>query len=141
MLLVLEPFALTDTTPALEAAVSLAATICWAWTHESDDRVVLAVAGDEPVVVRGHGGPGKAFDLLEALAVVRGTLRPNLAGLERRLLDDPLPPGPALLVSSRAGDGRAAEELARRLDRPVAYLDATRPPAFYEPPVVKPSVL
>ena len=42
--------------------------------------------------------------------------------------------GPALLVSSRAGDGRAAEELARRLDRPVAYLDAAAPPSFYQPP-------
>jgi hypothetical protein len=45
----------------------------------------------------------------------------------------PLPAGPALLVSSRP-DGSTADDLSRRLDRPVAYLNAAAPPSFYHPP-------
>ena len=69
--------------------------------------------------------------LSDALYRLRG---PDLAGLERRLLDARLPPGPALLVSSRRSDHRAADMLSARLDRPVAYLDAADPPPFYQPP-------
>jgi uncharacterized protein (DUF58 family) len=133
LVLLLEPYAETDPSPALEAALSLAATICWTWTHGSDDRVVLGIGGEESTVVAGFGGPRQEFILLEALAAVRGTLRPNAAGLERKLLEVPLPLGPALLVSSR-GDSGMAEELSRRLDRPVACLDGTAPPSFYQGP-------
>ncbi len=135
LLLILEPFVAESGSDALlEAAVSLAATVCWVWTHEEDDRVVLAVAGAEPVVLTGHGGPGRSQEYLECLAAVRGTAAPDLAGLERQLQRQPLPAGPALLVSSRPGDSRTAEALTQRLDQPVAYIDAGRPPAFYQAP-------
>jgi uncharacterized protein (DUF58 family) len=137
LVLLLEPFAEAEPSAALEAAVSLAATICWAWTHGSDDRVVLAIAGEEPIVVAGFGGTGQDFLLLETLAGVKRTLRPNLAGLQRKLLDVPLPLGPALLVTSRRNSG-AAEELSRRLDRPVAGMEGLAPPSFYHPPELVP---
>jgi uncharacterized protein (DUF58 family) len=136
LLLIVEPFAPAGRPDGatLEAAVSLAATVCWAWTHESGDRVVLAVAGAEPQVADGHGSPVQALELLELLAGVRGTPAPDVPTLVRRLRKVGLPAGPALLVSSRAGDSRAAEELTRHLERPVAYLDAAAPPTFYQPP-------
>jgi uncharacterized protein (DUF58 family) len=134
LVLILEPFAETDPSPDLEAAISLAATICWTWTHGTDDRVVLAIAGEEPKVVTGFGGPGQEFMLLEALAGVKGTLRPDAAALQRKLLDVALPLGPALLVSSRRGDTKSADDLSRRLDRPVALLEGCAPPSFYQPP-------
>jgi len=134
LVLILEPYAETDHSADLEAAISLAATICWTWTHGSDDRVVLAIAGEEPQVVSVFAGPGQEFMLLEALAGVKGTLRPNPAALQHKLLDVPLPLGPALLVSSRRGDGSMADELSRRLDRPVALLEGFSPPSFYQPP-------
>src|SRR5207249_8955043 len=62
----------------VEEAVSLAATIVWAWTHESGDRVVLGVAGASPAVVAGHGGPKQGEQLLECLAGVVGTVKPDL---------------------------------------------------------------
>ena len=64
----------------------------------------------------------------------KGTATPDVAALVRGLRAVPLPAGPALLVSTRQGDGRTAEELSRRLERPVAYIDATAPPSFYHPP-------
>jgi uncharacterized protein (DUF58 family) len=135
LLLFVEPFAPGGGPEGpLEAAVSLAATVCWAWTHEAGDRVVLAVAGSEPVVADGRGVPGQALELLDRLAGVEGTPTPDMAALVRGLHAVALPSGPALLVSTRRGDGRTAEDLSRRLERPVAYIDATAPPSFYHPP-------
>ena len=95
---------------------------------------MLAVAGAEPVAVPGRDGPAAAVALLECLAEIRGTAAPDLAGLAKELARLDLPLGPALLVSSRPGDGRSAEELSGRLERPVAYVDAGDPPSFYQPP-------
>jgi uncharacterized protein (DUF58 family) len=136
LLLILEPFAGPNNAKSerLEAAVSLAATVCWAWAHESNDRVILAVAGREPVVADGLGSANQALALLECLAAVRGSETTDLPALERRLLSVALPGGPALLVSSRRNDSRTAEALTRRLERPVAYIDAADPPSFYQPP-------
>ena len=100
---------------------------------EAGDRVALAVAGAHPAVLTCGDGPGAAIELMEALAAVRGTPLTDTTALARRLLELPLPPGPALMVSSRP-DARTAEDLSRILDRPVAYLNAARPPSFYQPP-------
>jgi uncharacterized protein (DUF58 family) len=135
LFLIVEPCAEPGvSSPALEAAVSFAATVCWAWVNEEGDRVVLAVAGQEPTVVPGRDGPAAAVELLGRLAKVQGTTAPNVPGLVKRLAALALPAGPALLVSSRPGVSRLAEELTRRLERPVAFLDATAPPSFYQPP-------
>src|SRR5262245_63945400 len=103
LFLTLEPFVGPSGAKSgrLEAAISLAATVCWAWAHESGDRVILAVAGREPLVADGLGSANQALAMLECLAAVEGTQTPDLPALERRLLSVALPGGPALLVSSR----------------------------------------
>jgi hypothetical protein len=95
--------------------------------------VVLAVVGPDPVVRASGDNPATIVGLLEALAEVRGTTRIDAALVARRLHERPLPPGPALLVSSRT-DANTADELSEALDRPVAYLNAREPPSFYHPP-------
>jgi len=134
LLLILEPYAPAADSNCVEAAVSLAATICWTWAREASDRVALAILGPEPVLVPGGDGPRAAVATLEALAVVRATDAPDVA---RQLGRMPLPAGPALLVTTRP-EARTADELSRVLDRPVACIDAAAPPSFYQPPSDRP---
>ncbi len=134
IVLITEPFATRDDVEAVEAAISLAATICWAWSQEAGDRVTLAIAAPEPVLLTSGDGPGAVLELIEALASVTGAAEMNIDGLGRRMAEQPLPAGPVLLVSSRPDRG-SAEELTRILDRPVAYLNASSKPSFYQPPV------
>ncbi len=134
LLLILEPFAPTPDSNLVDAAVSLAATVCWTWAKEAGDRVTVAVAGPEPVVVPGGDGPGAVIAGLEALAAVQGVTEVDAAAIGRRLDRTVVPPGPTLLVGTRP-EGRTADELSRVLDRPVAYLSALDPPPFYQPPV------
>jgi uncharacterized protein (DUF58 family) len=136
LVLIVEPFAESRESPAVDAAMSLAATISWAWSKESGDRVVLGIAGPKPVVRTTGDDPTAVVDLLEALAAAEGDIDIDAAGLCRRLQERSLPPGPAVLVSSRS-DGRTADELGRHLGRPVAYLNAAAPPTFYQPPVLR----
>jgi uncharacterized protein (DUF58 family) len=131
LVLIVEPFG--EDAGLVDDAVSLAATICWTWSKEAGDRVVLAIAGPEPRVCASGDSPASAIDLLEVLAAVRPTLRVDAGLVGRRLHERPLPPGPALLVSSRP-DALTADELSDLLDRPVAYLNAAEPPSFYHPP-------
>jgi uncharacterized protein (DUF58 family) len=122
-------------TPDLEAAVSLAATVCWEWCRQRGDRCVLAVVGDEPQLVDGVTGPEHALRLLECLALVRAGARPaDPEGLAERLARLSLP-GAAVLVLS-AGPGELAAVLDRRLRRPVACVDASALEGvdFYERP-------
>src|SRR5439155_17840977 len=88
LLLIVEPFAPPGVpggagspaqSAALEAAISLAATVCWSWTYDAGDRVVLAVAGPQPQVADGRGAQGQALELLEVLAAVKGTTAQDLA--------------------------------------------------------------
>ena len=53
-----------------EEAVSLAATICWEWCRRRGDRLGLATAGPNPLVLEGLTGPAHARRVLECLAVV-----------------------------------------------------------------------
>jgi uncharacterized protein (DUF58 family) len=133
LLLLVEPFSPAAGSNDVEAVIALAATICWAWSRESGDRVVLAVVGADPVAAVGGDGLDAVVPLLETLAGIEASATADLAGLERRLRDVPLPGGAALLVSSRP-DGSTAERLSLSLDRPVAFLSATDPPPFYQPP-------
>ena len=133
LVLIVDPFDAGGNSPAVEAAISLAATICWAWAAEAGDRVLLAIAGHEPVIVGGRDGPEASLELLRALAAINGTAHTDSEGLGRRLRERLLPAGPALLVSSRK-DASTTEALGRALDRPVAFLDASAPPSFYQPP-------
>jgi uncharacterized protein (DUF58 family) len=116
----------------VEAAVSLAATVCWEWCRQKGDRLTLAVGGAEPALLTGVTGRPLALRLLECLAVqTAGTDRGRLLD---RLAEAPLPRAGVLVVSTQA-DG-FARELARRLGRPVAAVDASDLDAveFYEGP-------
>jgi uncharacterized protein (DUF58 family) len=137
LLLFVEPFAVPGESYPVEAAVSLAATICWAWSREGGDRVVVAIIGPNPVTLVASDRPEGVIDLLELLALVNGAPTADLDALERQLERLSLPCGPALLVSSRPV-ALMADELTRRLDRPVAYLPAGEPPSFYQPPTSMP---
>jgi uncharacterized protein (DUF58 family) len=58
--------------PRFEAAVSLAATICWEWCRYHEEHLVLAIAGSNPVSHRGRPTRELAFEMLRALALVQG---------------------------------------------------------------------
>jgi len=122
-----------EESPAVvEAAVSLAATVCWEWCRQRGDRLALAVGGPEPALIEGVTGEALAFRLLECLAVRPGV--GDRAALLDRLGAEPLPRAAVLLVTTRA-DG-FADELARRLGRPVACAEASDLAGveFYEGP-------
>jgi uncharacterized protein (DUF58 family) len=133
LLLLVEPFSVLPTSNEVEAALQLAATICWAWSREAGDRVILAVVGPDPSVVRGGDGPEAALALLEALGGSQGAVAADFDALDRQLRSVPLPGGAALLVSTRP-DASTAERLSLTLERPVALLSAIDPPSFYQPP-------
>jgi uncharacterized protein (DUF58 family) len=116
----------------VEAAVSLAATVCWEWCRQRGDQLVLAVGGPKPVLIAGVTGEALAIRLLECLAV-----QPDVGGraaLLDRLGEELLPRAAVLLVTTRA-DG-FVDELARRLGRSVACADVSCLAAveFYEGP-------
>jgi uncharacterized protein (DUF58 family) len=110
-------------TPVLEDAVSLAATICWAWCRQQGSRLLLVVAGREPAVVDGVTGPELALSTLEQLAVLAGEPATEAARLPAGLTSGALPRGPILVVAP--GPSRLAGPLEQRLRRPVARLDAS----------------
>jgi uncharacterized protein (DUF58 family) len=126
--LIVEPYSQRPGDPALEAAIQLAATVCWSWAEDAGDRVLLAVLGGDPPVVTG----GRLAQL-ECLARLTGSARPSADAMLAELDRVAVPPGPALLISGRAATDTAAA-LGRRLGRPVALIDATRPPGFYQTP-------
>ena len=117
---------------AVEAAVSLAATVCWEWCRRKGDRLTLAV-GVDPVLISGVTGEPLALRLLECLAV-QSAAETERGFLMERLTRGPLPRAAVLLVTARA-DG-FADELARRLGRPIVCVDAADLSAadFYEEP-------
>jgi uncharacterized protein (DUF58 family) len=119
----------------LEAAVSLAATVCWEWCRQRGDRCVLAVAGPEPLVVDGMTGPDHARRMLECLALVHdGTGPPDPDGLAERLARLSLLGASVLVVG--AAPGALADVLGRRLRRPAARVatSALDGVDFYEGP-------
>jgi uncharacterized protein (DUF58 family) len=119
---------------AVEEAVSFAATVCWDWCRQRGDRLVLAVAATEPVVIDGITGKDHAVRLLECLAVQHAESGQAGTALLDKLAGQRLPPAPALLVSV-AGDSLAGP-LSRLLNRPVAAMDvsALADVDFYERP-------
>jgi uncharacterized protein (DUF58 family) len=104
-----------------EQAVSLAASICWEWCRRPGDRLVLATAGPDPVVLDGVTGPAHGLRLLECLAV-QERAPTDARALLGRLARAALPPGAIVLVS--AGPSALAGPLRQGLGRPVSSLDA-----------------
>jgi uncharacterized protein (DUF58 family) len=134
LLLIVEAYE-SDRTPShLEAAVSMAATVAWHWAKDGGDRVVLALAGETCVVHATRDGRDPVGGVLNGLANVRGSARPDFDALAARLDSIGLPYGPAMFISSRGSNKQAIDKLSARLKRPLAYLDATNPADFYVPP-------
>jgi uncharacterized protein (DUF58 family) len=126
LVLILDPFCspANPHCPLLEEAISLAATICWEWCRQTGDRFVLALAGEDPVVIEGFTGRELAARMLECLALETGTSKPDPAKLVERL-QPILPPAPVLLVSTR--DKGLDDDLERGLHQPVARLNLSSP--------------
>lgn len=120
----------------LDATLSLAATIVWNWSIELGDSLVLAIAAEGGTCLSSKGGREQKLRMLEALAVQTGKKPVSAAAAGRLLAAVEIPLGPALLVGGRTGPARLADAISALIDRPVAFLDANRPPDFYEPPAV-----
>jgi uncharacterized protein (DUF58 family) len=134
LLLIVEAFEPARGPSHLESALSLASTIVWEWARDGGDRVVLAVAARESIIVATRDGRDPVGGVLTCLADVRGAAQPDLEELASKLDRIALPAGPALLVSSHGEAGRNVAHLSARLGRPIAFLDAANPPDFYVPP-------
>ena len=59
LMLILDPWSLAAKPEALEAAISLAATICWDWSRHGHDQLFFAAATQEPTVISGSSDAGK----------------------------------------------------------------------------------
>jgi uncharacterized protein (DUF58 family) len=111
-----------------EEMISLTASICWEWCRRRDDRLVLATATAEPVVLDGLTGPIHGRRILECLAVLECRSGPVDAAVIRRLQARRLPA--AVVVVVALGRSAMAEPLRRTLGRRVHCLDATRTDRF-----------
>jgi uncharacterized protein (DUF58 family) len=105
----------------VEEALSLAATICLEWCRQQGDRIVLAVAGAEPLVLQGFTSENQAIRMLGALAVADGCSDSGFAELLGLLTPVALPAVPVLLV--RTCDTGLAATLGQRLGKSVVCLD------------------
>jgi uncharacterized protein (DUF58 family) len=117
-----------------EEMISLTASICWEWCRRRDDRLVLATATAEPLVLDGRTGPIHARRILECLAVLECRPGPVDGAVVRCLQAQRLPA--AVVVVVALGRSALAEPLRRALRRHVHCLDATCTDRFdfYAPP-------
>lgn len=105
----------------LARAVSLAATLCVAWTKQSAAQVVLVVA-ESPVTLQAYeAGPRTFLPLLERLAVIVGSPHPAEDEAARVVAEADLPPGPVIVVSTR--NSPLAARIEAILRRPVTLID------------------
>jgi uncharacterized protein (DUF58 family) len=117
-----------------EEMISLTASLCWEWCRRHGDRLVLAAATAEPVVLDGPTGPAHARRILECLAEIECGPGPIdtavVAPLQARCVAS------ALTVVVALGRSALADLLRRALGRRVHCLDATRTDCFdfYTPP-------
>jgi uncharacterized protein (DUF58 family) len=136
LLLVLDtalPPGMNPTAPAFEAAVSLAATVCWEWCRRKGDRLIVACA-DGGEVLDGVAGPSLGRQVLERLALVEGGQTTDPRALARRLSAFANTAASAAVVA--AGASALAGPLGAALNRPVLCLDPADPEVrdFYQPP-------
>ena len=85
-----------------EQMISLIASICWEWCRRRDDRLVLATATSEPVVLDGLTGPALARRILECLAVLECGTGPVDGTVVRQLQARRLPSTIVVLSASVA---------------------------------------
>ena len=110
-----------DEDPALELAISLAATVCWEWCRQTGDRLVLAVAGSAVSVHDGVTGHGYGCTLLRQLAGGAGARTIDAGAVIDQLQLRRLPAGPVLVIAPADSDLPARlQHSLRRLVAPVA---------------------
>src|SRR5260370_13190239 len=85
----------------LEAVVSLAATICWEWSKNSTDQLVLLVAVPEPEIQTGYCTREKALEMLRTLALVNPQPAWHADAAFKALSRRALPEAPVLFLSAR----------------------------------------
>jgi uncharacterized protein (DUF58 family) len=119
---------------SFEEMISLTASICWEWCRRRDDRLVLATATAEPMVLDGLTGPVLARRILECLAVLECSKGPVDPAVVRCLQARRLPTTSVVVVA--LGRSLLAEPLRCALKRRVHCLDASRTDRFdfYTPP-------
>jgi uncharacterized protein (DUF58 family) len=136
LILTLDPWCpVGDAEPSaeFEAAVSLLATICWAWNAQRNDHVMLVLPGGEPAPISGLASQELAIRMLHALAVANSTCQDDLESViappGRKLWPD----APVVLVSVRP-ESPWRERWAGALNRPVYVLTPKFASAFYDAP-------
>src|SRR5262249_23690365 len=117
----------------LEAAISLAATICWEWCRDRHDFLLLGVAGANAEVVSGYTSRDNALKALQALARVAGENRIDPAPLMRLLGRTIVPVAPVLLIGQRPNSA-LAEAISRLWRRSVYMLQPATAGDFYTSP-------
>ena len=116
---------------ALEAALSLAATVVREWCRTIETRVTLVVLDGETAVRRGPPSEPFARHALTLLADCAGTNAPR--PIPPQILGRALGSAVRLVVSSRSHSPLAAS-LARSTGRPFGSLDPSAPPSWYHAP-------
>jgi uncharacterized protein (DUF58 family) len=131
----------------LEAVISLAATICWEWSKNYTDQLVLLVAGPEPEIQTGYCTREKALEMLRRLALVHAQPAWHADAAVKVLSRRALPDAPVLFLSARDQSPLAAR-LSAALGRSAIWLDPAKAGGFYHapsaprrPPVVAPSLV
>lgn len=119
---------------AVDALVSLAATVCWEWCRQKGDRLILIAAGEAIEVLDGLTSPEHAQRILECLAALTGQPPASARALLEQIGTLSLPSAPLLLLSAQPSD--LGDRIAQQLGQPVAALDVTALAEidFYEPP-------
>ncbi len=121
--------------PALETAVSLAASICWEWCAHHEDYLVAGALGAKPVVHRGRPSRDLANEVLRTFATVEGQALAAMQQAPQRLFDRPIG-GPLLLVGAKQNEAlRSALQAQCRQQVVNVTIDAARD--FYEEPEVE----
>ncbi|HEV3146253.1 MAG TPA: DUF58 domain-containing protein [Gemmataceae bacterium] len=135
LLLILDPWSENPAVPdaGLEAAISLAATICWEWCRERHDRFLLGVASSAPELISGYAFRDTAVKSLQALARVSGESRTNPAPLLNLLAHSRVPDALPLVIGQRPNSDMI-EALSRQLRRPVIMLQPVAASDFYSAP-------
>jgi uncharacterized protein (DUF58 family) len=128
-----------------EARISLAASLCWEWCRQKDQRIGLGVIGSWPetgadaVVLSGLTTPELARQMLTVLAEVEPVsdeMYEFTADPSKRFLDSlaPVTPRSAGVLLLGLEPHSLAEPLRRRLERPIACIEGVQDLDFYVPP-------
>ncbi|HQR08040.1 MAG TPA: DUF58 domain-containing protein [Gemmatales bacterium] len=111
----------------VEQAVSLACSLAHLWTRRLGSTITLVVLdGREEAPVRLESSPNlrQLVPLMERLAVVQATPKPDVARIQGELERRALPAGPVIVIT--AGTGSQAGNLLHGLHRQAQILDMSK---------------